>query len=387
MQFSKLYEMLFKAIQADSVEAVQQAASNIFGSAVSITDSAFRVLAADIDPGSTDDMLERYNNNVYVSEKLLNSFKEHNLISNLMANPHKTIVVNWDYFKKHPHLTTGIFWKKEILGTITVLVQSTNYTKEQDKALQTCADALALVMHNSGFGKNTLSVDKDNFTSKLFNGVANENDLKKAYKENLFYESEKYIVLATEYKITSSIEEKILKNPHLLLYTSSEITYLLSSPKDTKFNDLKKQIEKRGYRFGTSYVFTNPLLSSRMSKQASAALKYGNLSGKKKANWSFEENMLDILIKEATNSVDIIHPSIIAIEEYDAANKTEYLKTLRMWLINKMDYSATAKALYLHRNSLYYRMQQIENLFGIDLNNMDTNVQLYLNLCTNNNNL
>ena len=211
--------------------------------------------------------------------------------------------------------------------------------------------------------------------------------MKKAYKENLFYESEKYIVLATEYKITSSIEEKILKNPHLLLYTSSEITYLLSSPKDTKFNDLKKQIEKRGYRFGTSYVFTNPLLSSRMSKQASAALKYGNLSGKKKANWSFEENMLDILIKEATNSVDIIHPSIIAIEEYDAANKTEYLKTLRMWLINKMDYSATAKALYLHRNSLYYRMQQIENLFGIDLNNMDTNVQLYLNLCTNNNNL
>ena len=384
MQFNKLYKLLFQAVQTGSVEAIQKVASSVFESAVSVTDTAFRVLAADTDPGSTDDMLERYENEIYVSEKLLNVFKEHNLISNLIANPHKTIVVNWEYFKKHPHITTGIFWKKQILGSITVLVKSDKYTKEQDEALQACAEALALVMHNSGFGINKFSVNKDNFISKLFNGIANENDLKKATNENLFIQSKKYIILSTEYKITSNMQERIFKNPHLLLYTNEEISYLLSDPKSSELSDLKKQIEKRGYRFGLSYTFSNPLLCHRMSKQANAALKYGNHSGKKKANWSFPENALDILIQDTNNSIDILNPCIIDIEQYDAENKTEYLKTLKMWLINKMDYSATAKALFLHRNSLYYRMQQIQNLFSIDLDNMDTNVQLYLNLCTNN---
>ena len=384
MQYNKLYKLLFQSVKEGNVEAVQKAASAIFESAVSVTDTAFRVLSADTDPGSTDDMIEKYENKIYVSEKLLDIFKEHNLISNLIANPHKTIVVNWDYFKKHPHITTGIFWKKQILGSITVLVQSDKYTKEQDEALQACAEALALVMHNSDLGVNKFSVDKDNFTSKLFNGIANDKDLKKASNENLFIQSEKYIILSTEYKINTNMQEKISKNPRLLLYTNEEISYLLSDPKSPELIDLKKQIEKRGYRFGLSYIFSNPLLCYRMSKQSSAALKYGNLSGKRKASWSFPEYALDILIKDKSSSVDITHPSIIEIEQYDAKNKTEYLKTLKTWLINKMDYSGTAKALFLHRNSLYYRMQQIQNVFSIDLDNMDTNVQLYLNLCTNN---
>ena len=384
MQYNKLYKLLFQAVKEGSVEAVQKAASTIFNSAVSVTDTAFRVLSADTDPGSTDDMIERYETKTYVSEKLLDVFKEHNLISNLIANPHKTIIVNWDYFKKHPHITTGIFWKKQILGSVTVLVQSDKYTKEQDEALQACAEALALVMHNSDFGVNKFSVDKDNFISKLFNGIANEKDLKKASSENLFIQSEKYIILSTEYKISINMQEKISKNLHLLLYTNEEISYLLSDLKSPEFLDLKKQIEKRGYRFGLSYIFSNPLLCNKMSKQANAALKYGNQSGEKKASWSFPEHALDILINDKNNSIDITHPCIIEIEQYDAKNKTEYLKTLKMWLLNKMNYSDTAKALFLHRNSLYYRMQQIQNLFSIDLNNMDTNVQLYLNLCTNN---
>ena len=383
MQYNKLYKLLFQAVQSGNVVAIQKAASTIFESAVSVTDTAFRVLAADTDPGSTDDMLERYENDVYVSEKLLNVFKEHNLISNLVANPHKTIVVNWEYFKKHPHITTGIFWKKQILGTITVLVQSDKYTKEQDEALQACAEALALVMHSSEFGINKLSIDKDNFISKLFKGLANENDLKKASKEKLFLQSEKHIILATEYKINTNMQEKISKNPHLLLYTNEGVSYLLSDIRSQEFTSLKKQIEKRGYRFGLSYTFSNPLLCSRMSKQAYSALKYGNSSSKKKTSWSFPEYALDILMREAQNTIDITNPSIIEIEQYDIKNKTEYLKTLKMWLTNKMDYSATAKALFLHRNSLYYRMQQIQNLFSIDLDDMSTNVQLYLNLCAN----
>ena len=68
------------------------------------------------------------------------------------------------------------------------------------------------------------------------------------------------------------------------------------------------------------------------------------------------------------------------MQQYDLKNHTEYLQTLKEWLFQKMDYSATAKALNLHRNSLYYRMQRIHELFNLDLTDMTTDIQLYLSL-------
>ena len=231
MQYNKLYKLLFDAVQKGTVEAAQKAASNIFESAVSVTDTAFRVLSADTDPGSTNDMLEKYGNHIYVSEKLLNLFREHNLISNLTAKPHKTIVVDWGYFSKHPHITTGIFWQNQIIGTIVVLVKSASFSDKENEALQACANALALIMHTSESGKHKLSVDKDNFISKLFHRVATQNDLKRAMNENYFSKDERYVVHATEYNLNQTLQEKISKNSHLLLYSDKKYHIYLQMQK------------------------------------------------------------------------------------------------------------------------------------------------------------
>lgn len=384
MAYENMYKRLLQAVQIGSVDAVRQAASEIFESAVSVTDSSFRVLSADIDPGITDDMLEERGEEVYVSPELLELFKEHNLISNLSKRPHEIIVVDWGYFKDHPHLTSGVFWEGNILAIITVLVDSATYSSEQAEALQACTDALAIVLHHSEEGKKVLNPNRDQFISRLFHGSASQKDIINAEKKHFFRRSDRYVVLATDF-----IPDKVWRdvggiNSSALLYRNARITYLMAGAESRELRKIQNWIKDRGHRYGLSYPFNDPLMTEKMAKQALAMLDYGNRSALKNAEWKFSEYALEMLVKNSPYAACFFHPAIPEIELYDIQNNTEYLTTLKTWLRHRMDYSETAKVMNLHRNSLYYRMQRISERFGIDLTDMNTEVQLYLTLCSAN---
>ena len=383
MNTDRMYMLLFQSLQKGTLEAVQKAASTIFESAVSITDNSFQVLSADADPGSTDDMLEKNGDLVYVSGDLLDFFREHNLISNLSSRPHETIVVDWGYFSEHPHLTTGIFWEGRILGSITVLVQSNEYTEEQHEALQACAEACAIVLHEKRSGRKTIN-NRDQFIGKMFKGSASKKDMESAEKNRYFRPGSRYVVLATDFIPDSVWTDFSDRTNRSLHYQEAGITYLMADPENQELKKLQKWIINRGHRFGMSYPYSDPLLTGRMAKQASAVLRFGSHSGSKKAEWFFAENALDIMVNILEDTTSFMHPGIIEMEQYDIQNNTQYLETLRQWLLHRMDYSATAKAMNLHRNSLYYRMQRINKLFDLDIEDMNTDVQLYLSLIKNN---
>ena len=375
-----MYKELFDAIKTGTIEAVREAASNIFKTAVSVTDINFKVLSADHDPGSTEDMLESSNGHLYVSGELLTLFREHNLVSDLTSKPHETILVDWGYFADHPHITTGIFWKSQILGSVTVLIKDKKYTPEQDEALQACADALALVMHTNESGKRLLNDERERFISRLFGGSARKKDLDKAIDRKFFTKSGRYVVLASEYYPDSAWQDKLSYNTKHLYYHNKGRAYLLAPSESVELMNLQVKLESRGYSYGLSCIFHDVLLTGKMATQAMEALSYAAVSETKKAAWYFSEHIFDILIQKHLKEAYVIHPGIIEMEQYDAENNTEYLKTLSIWLDKKMDYSETAKVLHLHRNSLYYRMQRIKELFSLALDDMRICVYLYISL-------
>lgn len=55
-------------------------------------------------------------------------------------------------------------------------------------------------------------------------------------------------------------------------------------------------------------------------------------------------------------------------------------KTLTVWFMNNVQPSATAKALFIHRNTLEYRLHRISELTGLDLNNFDDRLLIYISL-------
>ena len=59
-------------------------------------------------------------------------------------------------------------------------------------------------------------------------------------------------------------------------------------------------------------------------------------------------------------------PALTALVEYDRENNTEYYDTLIAYLMHGCDVSATASELHVHRNSLYYRIDKIKKLLGVE---------------------
>jgi len=65
---------------------------------------------------------------------------------------------------------------------------------------------------------------------------------------------------------------------------------------------------------------------------------------------------------------------------YDAQHGTELVQTLRVLFDENTNVSQTARALYVHRNTLNYRLQRIVEIAGIDLNDAETRLALQLAL-------
>ena len=63
----------------------------------------------------------------------------------------------------------------------------------------------------------------------------------------------------------------------------------------------------------------------------------------------------------------------------DAKNyKNSNLYLMRTYLINERNISRTAKLLYMHRNSVIYRIAKIRYLLDVDLDDPDVRLRLFM---------
>lgn len=67
------------------------------------------------------------------------------------------------------------------------------------------------------------------------------------------------------------------------------------------------------------------------------------------------------------NLIYFCNQKIWKIYEYDKVNETNYLDTLRVYLQTNRSIKMTSSYLYLHRNTINYRILKIKELFKIDL--------------------
>ena len=61
-----------------------------------------------------------------------------------------------------------------------------------------------------------------------------------------------------------------------------------------------------------------------------------------------------------------------AITDYDRKNGTDYTKTLQSYITHNKNTAKISKELFVHRNTVNYRLKKIEELFALDLNDLHT---------------
>jgi hypothetical protein len=152
---------------------------------------------------------------------------------------------------------------------------------------------------------------------------------------------------------------------------------LCALPADTRpFNDgLLSIAEELQIRMGISYPFANWRAMKSAYRQANIALGFSQ----DRLSRLNSESAMNYLVSELSltlHGIDILHPALKRLDEYDKQHGTQYFSTLYTYLKHERNLVKTAATLFIHRNSLVYRIARIEELITADLE--DSSVRHYM---------
>jgi purine catabolism regulator len=88
------------------------------------------------------------------------------------------------------------------------------------------------------------------------------------------------------------------------------------------------------------------------------------------------------LLAELARSPDLepFRKLVEPLEAYDSERGSDLLRTLRVFFAANGNASEAADRLFLHRNSLLYRLDRVEELTGLDLRDSRSRLALQLGL-------
>lgn len=133
---------------------------------------------------------------------------------------------------------------------------------------------------------------------------------------------------------------------------------------------LEELSAKEYVRIGVSNVFFNVEKFSRYYAQAMRALELSaRLSPEKTVSLYTDYAFYDLL--DATREPEKLglycHPALALLSRYDHVNGTDLYHTLETYLACGCSVKDTAEKLYIHRNSLNYRLDRIQSLTQVEL--------------------
>lgn len=122
------------------------------------------------------------------------------------------------------------------------------------------------------------------------------------------------------------------------------------------------------------YRFAGFFLEIRGDHKMSGCLSENNCI--EKSNLS----LMDILLQRESSQEAVLQycfDRFRALFEYDEKNGTEYLRTLQVYLETGNSLSASAKKLFVHRNTVLQRMKKIASLLQTDFHDFSTASEYY----------
>ena len=147
---------------------------------------------------------------------------------------------------------------------------------------------------------------------------------------------------------------------------------------------ISKSVYCGGMAVGVSRPFAKVTLLDWAYRQADAAIRLAAVSREEALN-TYDDVAAQHLLEVASASdaraqEALVVPEIALIEAFDARDHTDYLRSLATYLNSGRNVAKAARALGVHKNSMYYRIQRLEELAGIDLANERTCFLLQLSL-------
>ena len=280
-------------------------------------------------------------------------------------------------------LTTAIYYQDYYCGRLNVLAKEREFNYGDIQVLEYILKIITPSLYMLQ-NQDNLYLNKNVFHD-LLKGKEVSANLLKAQLDYLDWKAEDVfqvclITVAKEYQDVGSrslISNQIRRNTANVYVTTLKDTVMcifnLRFVDREGLTECVKQILHKdiGYTIG----FSNPMRGLdqliRYYEQAQAAITYGKLLNPKKHNFYFYDYALYYMLEnsDVPRLYCAMNSDIKMLDELDRTTGSGWLQLLRCFFDNECSLVNTAKAAFVHRNTLVYRLNKLSELMHYDWHN------------------
>lgn len=169
----------------------------------------------------------------------------------------------------------------------------------------------------------------------------------------------------------------ILKNKLIFLMSLKKMMSM------EEFMGMEQFLRSVDVRVGVSNPFTELKSVQTFIDEANEALEIGQQINSEHNIFLFENygefSVAKNLVESTTRSPEMyLYPPLMALIDYDKKNGSSLVETLREYLRDSKNPKAVYERLYIHKNTLYYRLDKIKQIMGVNYEAADVHMKINL---------
>ncbi|MDJ0333391.1 MULTISPECIES: helix-turn-helix domain-containing protein [Planococcus] len=342
-----------------------------------------------------------------VPEKVINRLWREGIIPKLMQSDCALRIPHIEDIGLRDRVAIAIRKDNEILGYIWIVEGVKKLNDIQLKLLKDAAIAATPLMAKLHQNLKRKEEHYQDLLWKILSGhYKSSKDIQEKFYELNLKIPDRFTVLVFRFDqdITRKIEEQI----SYLITTSQKITnhflviidnelILIASPHASQSGDhafegfISYFTSEMANRFSISGVRGS--LGTSYNDFGKAEMSYQEAVTVLKLKQDFPEELEDVfhfrqlgafrylnLMPKEQRDKRHEHPAIAKLEAYDSLHKTNLLKTLEVFIQQDSNMNDAAKKLFVHTNTLHYRIKRISEIGSVRLTNVHEKLGIYLDL-------
>ncbi len=398
-------DLINLVLENNTIQTLVNKISELVGNTIIIEDAKLNVIAVSNVEGDIRSSLD----SPVFKERINEHFRQNVLKSNFYKavkmgekKEHLEINLNLPHSEKIRNYMFPIFSNKTIYGFISLLESQQIYSSTDLIVLKNSSTAIALqlmkqYLNQQTYRKKNLALIEDIIHGRIHTQIVFEYDFlninlanpmvavlmdyaEPNLENNYFWErSEDLITMTIRKHLYKHFNQVIIGNNGslftlLVSFQPNQIEKVNSLVKEAVGNalaELAKQFGEDKFSIGIGGAYPQPELVEKSFKEAKTALSVAKKCKIKRGNvLLFEEigiHRIIFMVQDTAKIREFCDDLLLELKKYDEKNSDVLLETLHEFLLCDCVVKETAKKMFVHPNTVTYRIKKIKQLLRHDL--------------------
>ena len=376
-----LFEIAQGAMDNKDIVSLIDNAASLLGNALILVDSNMNILVSSTSFEIMDPLWAENINKGHYSHEFMKKVKESKDMQewNKSGQESKVITLDGDI---QPKLVTRITQSGHIVGGLVMIAHHRPINRNHMKQLP----QIGKILFNK-FTKGFEDYSYKSYHSAVLFHLLSGDGFSDSYdfitlSETDFPKEMKVVVVRfiervqNRYlKMNMAAElEKVFPKGYVVHY-KNYIGIVVDEISSDQEGDLLKLASSESINIGISWTFNDIVDFRRYFYQAVSSIKQAQSFGESNKVLKYRDYAFYDLLYNYAGKIPLhsyCHPALKILQEYDKANNTEFYITLENFLNSSSNIKTTSETLYLHRNTVNYRLSKILELTNLDLEDSNT---------------